>query len=393
MKITDIEVLHCDAGWRPWTFVKISTDGGIVGWSECTDSHGSPRGLEGVVKDLALLLIGEDPRNVEKLYWTMYSRTRQSPGGVITKAIGGIENALLDVTAKSLGIPVYAMFGGVVRNTLPLYWSHCVTSRVRAFEIVRKPQVKSLDDVAKFAEEIKASGFKTIKTNMAILGDSPYIYMPGFFKSVGGPELNAEPGTMKAVDAYIGTLRAALGDDIGIALDMNFNFKTEGYIKMGRMLEKYNLAWLEIDSYDPAALRMVKEAVRTPIVSCENLYGTREYRPFFEAHAMDGASIDVIWNGFKRSLEIAAMAETYEMNVSPHNYNGHLSTMISAQFCASVPNFKIMEVDVDDVPWREELFTNAPNIKNGNLILSDAPGWGTDVVESVLREHPWPKQA
>src|SRR5437867_4265473 len=110
MKITAVEALHCDAGWRPWTFIKIATDDGAIGWSECTDSHGSPRGIQGAVNDLAALLIGQDPRDVERLYWLLYSRTRQSAGSVIQKAIGGIENALLDIKAKDLGISVVVLF-------------------------------------------------------------------------------------------------------------------------------------------------------------------------------------------------------------------------------------------------------------------------------------------
>ncbi|HID60902.1 MAG TPA: mandelate racemase/muconate lactonizing enzyme family protein, partial [Hadesarchaea archaeon] len=107
MKITKVETLHCYAGWRPWSFIKITTDEGIVGYSECTDSHGSPRGITGCVKDLEPLLLEQDPGAVEKLYWDMYRATRQSPGSIIQKAIGGIENALLDIKAKALGIPVY----------------------------------------------------------------------------------------------------------------------------------------------------------------------------------------------------------------------------------------------------------------------------------------------
>src|SRR3989338_1624609 len=110
MKITKIETLHCDAGWRPWTFIKISTDECFTGYSECTDSHGSPLGITGVVKTLAAKLLGKDPRAVEKLYWEMYCETRQSPGSIIQKAMGGIENALLDIKAKALGIPVYELF-------------------------------------------------------------------------------------------------------------------------------------------------------------------------------------------------------------------------------------------------------------------------------------------
>lgn len=391
MKIIKVQTLHCDAGWRPWTFIKISTDEGLIGWSECTDSHGSPRGIEGVVKDLTPLLIGQDPRLTEKLHWNMHSRTRQSPGSIIQKAIGGIENALLDVKAKALGVSVGELFGGPIRDQVPLYWSHCGTSRVRAWQMVGEKQIKSAADVKKFGKEILKSGFKTIKTNIGVLGDKPHVYMPGFFKSAGGPELNADREILSSIEKWIGALRNAVGNKIDIVLDLNFNFKTEGYIRICRMLEKFNLLWLEIDSYDPDALLQIKQAIKTPICSCENLYGTRQYRPYFEKHAMDIASIDIIWNGFSQSKKIADMAETYEMNVTPHNYNGHLSTFISAQFCALVPNMRIMEVDVDDVPWRDELFTKLPKIENGSILVPKGPGWGTEVNEKVIHEHPWPK--
>ena len=391
MKIATVEMLHADAGWRPWSFVRVRTEDGLVGWSECTDSHGSPRGMEGVVNDLAPLLAGKDPRHVEMLHSQMYARTRQSPGSIVQKAIGGIENALWDVKAKALGVPVYELFGGPARLSIPLYWSHCGTSRVRAWQLVRKPQLKAYEDVAEFGKEVRAAGYRALKTNIAVLGDNPYVYMPGFFKSAGGPEMNADQDILKTIDRWVGALRSAVGDEIDIAIDLNFNFKSEGYIKVGRLLETYNLSWLEIDSYDPDALRMIKDALRTPITSCENLYGTRQYRPYFERHAMDVASIDVIWNGFSGSKKIADLAELYEMNVSPHNYNGHLSTFISAQFCALVPNMRMMEVDVDDVPWREELFTKLPVITNGAMQVPTAPGWGTDVNVDVLEAHPWPK--
>ena len=391
MKIDKVEMLHADAGWRPWSFVKITTNDGLIGWSECTDSHGSPLGMEGVVKDLSPLLVGQDPGKIERLCWDMHSRTRQSPGSVIQKAIGGIENALWDIKAKALGVPVYELFGGPIREKIPLYWSHCGTSRVRAWDLVKKPAIRSIEDVKAFGAEVRASGYKALKTNIAILGENPHVFMPGFFKSPGGPELNADRGILSAVDRWVGALRDAVGDQIDIALDLNFNFKTEGYIKIGRALEQYGLLWLEIDSYDPEALRQIKESVRTPVASCENLYGLRQYRPFFVSHAMDIASIDVIWNGFSGSRKIADMAELYEMNVCPHNYNGHLSTFISMQFCALVPNLRFAEIDVDDVPWRDELFTHSPEIENGDLNVPTRSGWGADVNEKTLAKHKWPR--
>ncbi len=391
MKINNIKTFHVDAGWRPWSFVKITTDSGLVGWSECTDSHGSPRGISGVIEDLSPLLIGQDPRNIGKLCWEMLSRTRQSPGSVVQKAIGGIENALWDIKSKALNVPVYDLFGGAVREYIPLYWSHCGTSRVRAWDIIKKPQISSYDDINMFGQEICKSGFKAIKTNIAVLDADPYIYMPGFFKSQGGPELNADRQILSKIDMWVGALRESVGDEIDIAIDLNFNFKTEGYIKVGRMLEQYNLMWLEIDSYNPDALRQIKDSVLTPITSCENLYGLRQYRPYFEKHAMDITSIDVIWNGFSESKKIADMADLYEMNVCPHNYNGHLSTFISMHLCALVPNLRLAEIDVDDVPWRDELFTHSPIIQDGYLKLPTQPGWGTELNESALEKYKWQK--
>ncbi len=391
MKITAVEMLHADAGWRPWSFVKIETDGGIVGWSECTDSHGSPRGMEGVVRDMAPLIVGRDPEDLDRLLWEMHARTKQSPGSILQKALGGIENALWDIVGKSKGVPVYKLFDGPVRKELPLYWSHCGTSRVRAWDAIKKPRIKTRDDVIAFGKEVRDSGFKAIKTNIGILGDEPYVYMPGFFKSPGDRDGHVSAGILSGIEAWVSALREAVGKDVAIALDLNFNFNAGACITIGKTLEQYNLAWFEIDLYDPKALRTVRDAIQTPITSCENILGLSNYRPYFDAGSMDVTSVDIIWNGFRESVEIAKEAGTRGMEVVPHNYNGHLSTMISAHWAAVLENVKIMEYDVDDVPWRDSLFTDIPAVSNGVMTLNDKPGWGCDVREDVLKEHPWPK--
>lgn len=393
MKITKIDTLFCDAGWRPWIFIKIQTDEGITGYSECTDSNGSPLGIAGVVRTLEPLLIGKDPRSVEKLFWEMFSVTRQSPGSIIQKAMGGIENALLDIKAKALGIPVYELFGGPIRDKFRVYWSHCGTTRARAWKVTNTAPLNSLGLLKKFGEEIIEKGFNAVKTNIVMFdSNEQYVYMPGFGKTYGGPELNLPNNVKKGIVKYIEAFRKAIGDDIDLILDLNFNFKQEGYIQISRLLEPYNLLWLEIDSYDPDSLLQIKQASRIPICSGENLYTSRQYRPYFEKHSMDVASIDIIWNGFLQSKKIADMAEIYELNVCPHNYYSHFATYISAHFCAVIPNFKIMEVDIDDVPWKDALVTKQPKIENGILYLDNSPGWGVDLNEEVINEHPWPKK-
>ena len=113
--------------------------------------------------------------------------------------------------------------------------------------------------------------------------------------------------------------------------------------------------WLEIDSYDPAALATIRRSARTRIASLESLHGRRQFRPFFEQQSVDVAIIDVAWNGILESMKIAAMADAYEVNVAPHNFNGHIGSLMSAHMCAAIPNFRVMEIDIEDVPWKDEL--------------------------------------
>ena len=109
MKITDIEAYIVDGGWRPWTFVKVETDEGVTGYGECSDSK-LPHGDVGTIHDLKPLLIGKDPRAYEMRFWDMYRGSRQSPGGIATKAMAGIEAALINVKAKALGVSVVELF-------------------------------------------------------------------------------------------------------------------------------------------------------------------------------------------------------------------------------------------------------------------------------------------
>ena len=189
---------------------------------------------------------------------------------------------------------------------------------------------------------------------------------------------------VKQMEAF----RRGGGPHMGLHLDTNFNYKTEGYIRLARALEPVNLTWLEIDTYDAAALALIRRSARVPIASCESLYGRRQYRPFFENQSVDVAIIDVAWNGILESVKIAAMADAFEVNVAPHNFNGRLGDLISAHMAAVVPNFRIMEIDIDDVLWKDDIVTKPPVIENGDLLLPSGPGWGADVNEEFVRAHP-----
>ncbi|HXH84816.1 MAG TPA: mandelate racemase/muconate lactonizing enzyme family protein [Candidatus Tectomicrobia bacterium] len=388
MKITAIETFVVDAGWRPWQFVAVRTDAGITGYGECSDGR-NPYGVVSTVQDFAAILLGRDPRPVEMRYWDMYRMARQSAGGIAAKAIAGIELALWDIKAKALGVPVYELFGGPLRTRQLVYWSHCGTSRATSPDLIGVEPLRTMEDVARLGEEVVRRGFRALKTNIVYPGDPARVHFTGFGGGPGTTDQTLLPGMLEHIQALLATFRRAVGPGVGLALDLNFNFKPEAARRICRALEPLDMMWVELDLYDPRALREVKESTAIPICSGENLYGLREYRPFFEARALDVVMVDVPWNGFAVSRRVADLAESYELNVAPHNYYSHLATLHAAHLCACAPNVRIMEIDVDDVPWKDELVDRVPAIEAGELVIPTRPGWGADLVEDVARKHRW----
>jgi L-alanine-DL-glutamate epimerase-like enolase superfamily enzyme len=388
MKVTQMETMQCDAGWRTFSFLKVMTDDGIVGWSEYNESFGAA-GLSRVIEALAPTVIGKDPRQIELVNAHLRTHTVQARGGINRLAVAAIENALLDIKGKALGVPVYDLFGGAVRTRIPVYWSHCGSYRARYPELIGVPRVKSYDDLARLGEEVKRRGFRALKTNVALSdGKTLAAYRPGFGFSKGYPELNWDADIVQAAVDTASAFRAGAGPAMGIMIDLNFNYTTEGFRRIAAALAPVGMNWIEIDTHDPASLALIRRDAPCPIASGETLCERRDFKPFFEAYAMDVPIVDVIWNGYMESLKIAAMADAYEMNVAPHNFYGHLSSVISAHFCAAVPNFRIMETDVDAVPWRDELVDAPPVIDNGEFVLPTKPGWGVEVNEAAVKARP-----
>ena len=388
MKIKSYETFRCDAGWRTFSFLKLATDTGPVGWSEYNESFGSP-GLSGAIESLMPSVIGMDPMDIELINAVLATKSTQSRGGVVRQAIGAIENALLDIKGKALGVPVYQLLGGKLRDRIPVYWSHCGSYRMRNPDIVQTPPVRSYEDFMRVGEEVKARGFTACKTNIAIEVDGKLrAYRPGFVVGKGFPERNWDAFIARSAAKTVEAFRQGVGPDVGVMLDTNFHFRTEGFRRIADAVGPSKLTWLELDVHDPQSIALLRRDSPCPIASGETLLERRDFRPYFEAYAFDTAIVDVIWNGFAESLKIAAMADVYEVNVAPHNFYGHLASAISAHFCAAVPNFRIMEIDIDGVPWRDDIVDVAPTFENGDYLLPKGPGWGVNVDESALGKYP-----
>ena len=387
MKITRVETFVVGAGWRAWTFVKVETDAGITGWGECSETR-TPYGISGAVADLTPHLIGRDPRAFEARFNDMARVMRSSAGGVAAKAMAGVESALLDIKARALGISVAELLGGPTRERVRLYWTHCGTTRVRHHDLVGKPPINNWNDVTTLAKEVVARGFTALKTNVVMPGKGG-TWASGMDGSMGANDEWVPNWLLAHIERLIGTFRDAVGPDVDINLDLNFHFKPEACMRIARVLEPFNLHWLELDSPDPDAVAQIKQSTSTRICTGETLIHMQGYLPFLQRHAADVFMIDVPWNGIAQSKKIGDLAGTFQHNVAPHNHYSHLSTFMSAQLCAVLPNVRIMEIEIDDMPWKDELTTAAPEIVDGYMKIPQGPGWGLAINEEVARAHPW----
>ncbi len=384
--IRELKTLSCSAGWRNYYFVKLTTEDGVVGWSEFDEGFGSP-GVGAVIRELAPRVIGQSVMQHERIREELFCLTRPGSGGVVGQALGAIENALLDAKAKTLGVPCYELLGGKMRDRLRVYWSHCVTWRAGRVPHYQ-PVITDADGVRQIAREVRDKGFTALKTNIWRYEDGKILgWAPGFGKPFA-PELNVDRKVLKGLREHLEIMREAAGPDVDILLDLNFNAKTEGYLKILREIADLDMFWIEIDTLSPQALAFLRSQSTHPISSCETLIGVQQFLPFLREQAVDVAIVDTPWNGVWQSMKIAAAAQAHEVNVACHNFYGHLCTMMNAHFCAAVPNLRIMEVDIDRIAWDHELFTHVPHYEDGHLVMPDRPGWGTEPIEEVLLRYP-----
>ena len=285
-------------------------------------------------------------------------------------------------------MPCYSLLGGKVRDRIRVYWSHCATWRISLPQFFGNP-IDHIDQVVELGAEVKASQFGALKTNIFHYdgNDRPRTWFPGF-GTPDEPGLNVERDTLRNMRRHLEALREGAGPDTDILIDLNFNARPEGYLRMVRELADLDLFWIEIDCDSAEGLSRVRAESANAISGGETLFGAKGFLPYLQAGSLDVGIIDTIWNGTWQSMKMAAVAAAYEVNVAPHNYYGHLCTMMSAHFAAAVPNLRIMETDIDRLPWDDDLVSHVPIYEDGHLVLSNRPGWGTEPNEEAIAAHP-----
>jgi galactonate dehydratase len=379
LRITEVEVYLVSVGGRHPVLARVLTDAGTSGVGEAAIAYGTgATAAAGMVKDLAQeFLLGKDPFGIEALWSEMYDHTFWSKGGgpIVFAGISALETALWDIKGKCLGVPVYEMLGGRMRERVRVYangWSfRCL-----------KPT-----DFAREAERVVKDGYTAIKFYPLA---SPELDLDGHIRHVSHRQVDraAEERACASVKA----VRDAVGPKIDIMLDLSAELTTDAIIRLGRRMEEWDISFFEepVDPFDVEALKKVSEQVKIPIAVGERLYTRYGFRRVLDQRAADILQPDIgNTGGIMEAKKIAAMAEAYNMRIAPHNCASPIATAASLQLDACVANFLIQEVYPYRVPEHFELVDLAPEreIRNGHMPIPDRPGVGVEL--NVERVRPF----
>ena len=380
MKIVSVEPITCGGGigGRDFLFLKVTTDEGIVGWGEGYDWQASPS-LAEAIRLVGREVIGQDPRRIDLISRRLWDSGRAGVPERM-KVIGALDIALYDIKGKWLGVPVYELLGGLYRERIPLYWSHFASYRAIDPEALGVEPARTLDRWIALVDDVERAGFRALKTNLLVPGLTTGL-PPTLDGAIDRFRIDA------AVD-FVGALRERVGPSMGIMFDIGQEYRMGGIVRLARALEPFDLYWLEAEGVDPDALLSARRQTRTRICHGEALIRREQFRPFLERHVTDVVMIETLANGLSEARRICELAAHYDTMFSPHNYMSPLATLINAHLCAAMPNLEILEIDMDDVPWKWDLIDQKLEIVDGELIVPNRPGLGANIREDVVAQHP-----
>ena len=372
MKIEKLRTVVVNAEMRNWVFCKVETDQpGMYGWGEGS-LEWKTRAVVGAIEDFAPMVIGEDPRRIEHIFQKLYRQSFWRLGVIGMSAISAIEQALWDIKGKALGVPVYELLGGQVRDKARMY-THLGGGNMKS--VYETFDVGPLIDLA---HKVVEQGYSAVKV----------VFVP-YSEPLEGI------GKVKQFARLMGKLRESLGDQVDVMIDFHGRTYPAMAVEYINAVAEFRPYFCEepVPPENVEALCEVRQSVRVPIATGERLVGRHQFRPLFEKRACHVIQPDLCHcGGLFEAKKIAAMAETYQMGVAPHNPLGPVANAVALHFALSTPNFLIQEDMLSDVPWRWDVVKSSLRTENGYWLPSDAPGLGIEVDEARAREHPFQQE-
>lgn len=362
MKVTAIKTFVCHAYRTNWVFVKVMTDSGLYGVGEATLEYREPTVVQAIM-ELERYLVGKDPHNIEA-FWHDACRDAYWRGGVVLmSALAGVEMALWDIKGKDLGVPVYKLLGGKVRDSVKCYANGWFAG------------AKTPEEFAEKAKIAVGNGFSGLKWD-------PF----------GKAYLNIDPKSLNDALDCVAAVKDAVGDKVHLIIEGHGRFNVPTAVRIGNALEKFGILWFEepIPPDDKKGIAWVRSKISTPVSGGERLYSRFEYADYLRMECADFWQPDVSHaGGIMEVRKIASMAEAHYIPVCPHNPSGPVANAATLQLAACTPNFYLLETMSSDIPWRADVSTEKVKFENSEMFIPDLPGLGIDINEEEIAKHPY----
>jgi len=380
MKITAANIFTPVIDGRSPVILEIETDAGISGLGEAALAYGSgaPAAAALIGEFMQRFVIGEDPFRIEAIWSKLYDHTFWAKGGgpVVFAAISAIEQCLWDIKGRALGVPVYELLGGAIRNEVRVYgngWSFRATTP---------------DEIARAAEKAVKSGYDALK--LYPLGVPIPNDPNGRFTHVDRREYSRD--TRNRAVAMVRAVRDAVGPDIDIMCDMSCELTTDAIVQVGKAIQEFDLLFFEepVEPGDVKALKIVADKLDVSIAVGERLYARYGFLPVLESRAAHILQPDIgNTGGLMETKKIAAMAEAFSMRIAPHVCAGPVASAVALHLDACIPNFLIQELYPFRVPEHFQLVDEPvePKVKDGKVKIPDRPGYGVDLMRDKIEPH------
>ena len=366
MKITDIKTFPVWVGIRNQLVIKVETDEGIHGWGEAGLS-GRELAVMGAIRHFREFLIGRDPRRTGALWQEMYRSAYFEGGRVLTAAISAIDIALYDITARSLGVPVYQLLGGKQRDY------------VDCFATIATDSESTLIDGA---QRLLDTGWNVIRIGVAgsHKGSAPNVFEPR--ESIG------------QVARWLIRLREVIGLEPVLGVDYHHRLSVAETASFCQRLPSGTLDFLEepVRAESPEAYAALRTMVDVPFAIGEEFSSKWAFLPYIERGLTNFVRLDVCnVGGLTESMKVAAMAEAHYIDVMPHNPLGPICTAATLHLLAAIPNATLLEVrasPTEDIGFYDEnLFPVQPGLDGSRFPVPEVPGLGVEFDETLAHEQ------
>ena len=359
LRVTEVVPHVLFAGRTNLIVVEVRTDAGIFGVGEAS-LEGKTEAVVGAINDVSEYLVGQDPTRIEHHWQTIYRHSFWRGGMVVGSAISGIEQALWDILGKALGVPVYELLGGRVRDRVRLY--------------ANGPRGDTAEEVAESCVKIVEAGWGALKL-------VPFEAVPGV---AGQRELREARRRMQLI-------RDAVGWDVDILIDCHGRLSPTAAVQMAEALEEFDIFFFEepVLPEDPRALAEVAATISIPVATGERLFTKWGFRDVLALGAADVLQPDIAHcGGIWEARKIAAAAEDSFVGLAPHNPYSWLLTMASVQLDFATPNFLIQEFLIDHPPEVERLFVQPFSwLPGGWVEPPTTPGLGVELDWDAVHAH------